>query len=189
MKQFEPFLKTLKRMGVSTKDPIIIKDTLTSRLNDFFKRSGVDENTGKSATAHFKASAAVGLQLLNWTINGSSNESTVPPIQLGVLRGSGSVFVNNVLLGDTKSNYPDGTPNMEYTESGGGITIGFNTAYAARLHETTWVPGGRIPSKQASNNAGLTGDVGNKFVEKHLKADGKALLGLYADIYKKEMGT
>lgn len=167
----------------------IIKDTLTPGLNAFFRKSGVGEK-GLSSSADFKARQALGIQLLNWTINGSSNESTVPPIQFGVLRGSGSVFVDGVLVGDTKSNYPNGTPNGEYTASGNGdVTIGFNTAYAARLHETTWVPGGRIPSKQASNNAGLTGDVGNKFVEKHLKADGKALLGLYADIYKKEMGT
>jgi hypothetical protein len=157
-------------------------DTLTPGIAKYLKKAGVGKHD--SDTAYFKAQQVVGLQLLNFTLNGSSNESVVPPIKWGVLRGSGSVFVEGVLVGDTKANYPDGTPNIAY--DGEGVVIGFNTSYAARLHETKWVPGGVIPSKQATNNPGLIADVGNKFVEKHLKADGKVLLDLFADTFKTE---
>jgi hypothetical protein len=169
----------------------IVKDTLSSGLNDFFARSGITGNMNKDqSTADFKARQAVGLQLLNWCLNGSSNESTVPPIMWGVLRGSGSVFVDGVFIGDSKANYSNGKPNKTYTANKpGDITIGFNTAYAARLHETTWTPGGVHPSKQVQNNPDLVADVGNKWVEKHLKADGDNLVGLYADMWSKFMGT
>jgi hypothetical protein len=166
-----------------------IKDNLTPKLNKYFEQAGIGMGDQKNKnTANFKALQAVGLQLLNFSLNGSSGESTVPPIKFGVLRGSGSVFVNGILVGDTKSNYSNGTPNNEYsTSTDNDVTVGYNTAYAAKLHETNWVPGGARPSKQATRNPAITGDVGNKWIEKHLKADGKVLLGLYADIFKKNM--
>lgn len=165
----------------------VIKDTLTPGLKAYFKKAGVGAS-GDRSTADFKARQAVGLQLLNFTVNGSSGETVVPPIRWGVLRGSGSAFVDNVMIGDTKGTYPDGTPNKEYRSHKGGLSVGFNTAYAARMHETKWVPGGKVPSKQSTRNPGILANVGNKFLEKHLKADGKVLLGLYSDIFKKETG-
>lgn len=166
-----------------------VTDTLTPGLKAFFEKAGV--GVKKQGTANFKALAAVGLQLLNFTLNGSSKEKVVPPIRWGVLRGSGSAFVDGVFLGDTKANYPDGTPNQEYTSEAkpGDVVVGFNTAYAARWHERPFVPGGMRPSRQALANPDMLADVGNKFVEKHLRADGEVLCGLYADIFKKEMGT
>ncbi len=162
-------------------------DTLTPGLKAFFKKAGV--GGGDRTSADFKARQALGLALLNFCLNGSSKESVVPPIRFGILRGSGSVFVDGVLVGDTKSNYPDGTPNTEYRGGPNDVTIGFNTAYAARLHETSWVPGGARPSPQAQNNPGMLGDVGNKWVEKHLRADKETLLGVYNDVLKRELGT
>lgn len=168
----------------------IVKDTLSPGLNEFFKKSGISGKMNRDqSTADFKARQTVGIQLLNWSLNGSSNDSTVPPIQYGVLRGSGSVFVDGVFVGDSKANYSNGKPNKAYTANKpGDVTIGFNTEYAARLHETTWTPGGVHPSKQARNNPDMLADVGNKWVEKHLKADGDNLVKLYGVIWSKEMG-
>lgn len=169
--------------------PMTVKDTLTPGLAGFFKKAGVGKKND-SGTGDFKARQKLGLALLSFVLNGSSKEGVVPPIQWGVLRGSGSVFVDGVLVGDTKASYPDGTPNREYSDQASGqVTVGFNTAYAAHLHETTWVPGGRRPSRQSVSNPGMLGDVGNKFVEKHLRADGEVLLRMYADVFRKEMGT
>jgi len=178
-------------MGLMAWSPLTsnVTDTLTPGLKKFFKDAGVGVKA--KDTANFKALAAVGLQLLNFTLNGSSKEKVVPPIRWGVLRGSGSVFADGVFLGDTKANHPNGTPNQEYSDSAkpGDVVVGFNTAYAARWHERQFVPGGVRPSRQAVANPDMLVDVGNKFVEKHLRADGEVLLGLYADIFKKEMGT
>jgi len=167
----------------------VTSDTLTPGLKRFFDKAGVGAAKKDKTTADFRARQAVALQLLNFVLNGSSNERVVPPIRWGVLRGSGSAFVDGVLVGDTKSNYPDGTPNTAYAAEAGDVTIGFNTAYAARMHETTWVPGGATPSKQAEKNPGMLADVGNKFVEKHLVADKDALLRMYTDVFKREAGT
>lgn len=165
----------------------IKSDTLTKGTKAFFDKVGVNKRNDKK-TADFRARQKVGLALLNFVLNGSSQEKVVPPIRWGVLRGSGSVFVDDVLVGDTKGNYPDGTPNTSYQTKPHQVTIGFNTAYAARLHETKWVPGGVVPSKQAVKNPGMLTDVGNKFVEKHIVADREVLLKLYAEVMKKELG-
>lgn len=165
----------------------IKSDTLTPGLRAFFKKAGV--GVADKASAHFKAREKAALALLNFTVNGSSQEKTVPPIRWGILRGSGSAFVDGWLVGDTKSSYPDGTPNLEYRSPKDGFAVGFNTAYAARMHETKWVPGGKVPSKQAVRNPAMLEGVGNKFLEKHLRADAAVLLGTYAEVFRKEAGT
>jgi hypothetical protein len=174
-------------MAYTSKSGFSVKDNLTPGLKKYFDKLGIGKN--KVGTIDHDARIKVGLQLLNVTINGSSKESVVPPIQTGVLRGSGSVFVADTFVGDTKANYSNGKPNSSYTSSDkDDITIGFNTAYAARLHETQWTAGGKNPSPQSVRNPGMLGNVGNKFIERHLKADGKDLLGFYADLVKKESG-
>jgi len=159
------------------------KENITKRLALYDKKLNLDNSPGVDQTAKIK----LGLQLLNWVVNGSSNESVVPPIMHGILRGSGTVFVGSKKVGDMKNEYREGTPASSYSGKKGVITIGFNTAYAARLHEINFVPGGKIPSKQAQRNPSMLGDVGNKFVERHLKADGKALLKMYAAVIKRLM--
>jgi hypothetical protein len=74
------------------------------------------------------------LQLLNDCVI----EVPTVPIKEGWLRGSGSVFVQNKLIGESSFGKP-GRANTEYSETIGehqfvGI-VGFNTSYAARLHE------------------------------------------------------
>jgi len=168
----------------------ITKDTLTPGLKEFFKRAGVTGKKNKDqSTADFKARQAMGLQLLTFVNNGSSQESVRPPIMTGMLRGSGSVFVDGVMVGDTKANYHNGTPNESYDGKAGDITIGFNTAYAARWHENPFTPGGKVPSKISVKNPAMLANVGMKYLEQHLKADHTVLWTLYALIFKKEMGT
>ena len=157
---------------------VTITNTLSKGFDKYILKTGIGQP--KASGAHKKASVALALQLLNWTINGSARVNVTPPIKDGVLRGSGSAFVGGDLIGDTKTQYPHGTPNTSYNKTDpNDITVGFNTAYAARLHETDWTPG------PASEQAG---DVGNKFLEKHIEHDGPDLLKLYAAIFKKESG-
>lgn len=151
------------------------KNTLSKGLKRYFNMVGIGEKGFN--TIHFRAMEKIGIQLINWIINGSAKESIVPPIKEGILRGSGSVFVGSKLVHTTKGEYAQGTPNLSYNDKDNVITVGFNTAYAARMHETNWTPG--FYSRQS-------GDVGNKFIEQHLKADGKDLLKLYAIFVKKE---
>lgn len=133
------------------------------------------------ANAQKLGMVALGLQLLNNTINGSPQEPVVPPIKKGFLRGSGSVFFEKELLGTSakfgfsKKN-ADVRPNESYSGRKNEVTIGFNAPYAKKMHETSWTPG---------EVSAQSGDVGNKFLEKHLKKDRKELFQLYADIHRK----
>lgn len=156
-------------------------DNLTSGLENYFKKAGISRSGTNGADK--AAKTKVGLQLLNWVVNGSPKEPVVPPIYWGVLRSSGSAFVGSEFVGGTNF-LPVISPgqvvlNKILREKPNTITIGFNTAYATRMHETNWMPGER--SLQS-------GDVGNKFVEKHLKSDKEDLMAFYAVIFKKETG-
>ena len=154
---------------------LTIKNELSRGLKRYFNLAGIER--GKTSGADKQAKIVVALSLLNWTVNGSINEPVVPPILTGTLRGSGSVFVGSELIHTTKGEYAQGTPNLSHNDDINVITVGFNTSYAVKMHETDWEPG--TYSEQS-------GDVGNKFLERHLIADGKDLIKLYAKILKKE---
>jgi hypothetical protein len=144
----------------------IVKNTLVDGMRAFqVKHEKVSE----------MALGKVGLQLINWIVNGSSREGVVPPVKTGLLRGSGSVFVGNKFIGATPRFSGLGTPNQSYEGKPNEVTVGFNTRYAAKLHEEKFKLG--LVSMQSGN-------VGNKYVEKHLKADGKALFAFYAKLLK-----
>lgn len=126
-----------------------------------------------------RALKIVGVQLLNNVIMGSRNEPIRPPILTGMLRGSGSVFVGSEFIKDSKDQGNNGTPVNNYPASNPNqITIIFNTAYATRIHENydSMKPG------EASIRAG---NVGGKFLEKHLKADAHDLYDFYAKLMRK----
>lgn len=134
-----------------------------------------------SMSAQFKGLAALGLQLINNVVNGSPAEPVVPPVLTGLLRSSGSVFVGNKLIGTTPG---QGTPSLTNSAPKNVVTVGFNTDYAAKMHEKL-APAGPLQPGPFSTQSG---DVGGKFIEKHLAADADEIFGLYAKVFKKESG-
>lgn len=160
-------------------------NTLTKGMEKYFKKVGISEN--KTSAADKLAKTEIGLQLINWIVNGSSSEPVVPPILWGNLRAAGSVFVGSEFVGGNnlykvkKPTKPidENIQNTSHNAPISTVTIGFNTSYATKMHETKWNPG---PASEKS------GDTGNKFVEKHLKSDGKALIKMYAETLKKGSG-
>lgn len=118
------------------------------------------------------ALAKMGLQLLDNIVNGSPYESAVPPKDMGVLRGSGSVFVGNELIGVSPLVNGEGTPNLNHSEANENvITIGFNTAYAAAQHENHAPFGKQWQDGRISEQSG---DVSGKYLELHLYNDREA---------------
>jgi hypothetical protein len=125
------------------------------------------------------AGPKVALQLINNIVNGSPQESVTPPILTGRLRGSGSVFLGGKLVRTTSDLSSKGTPATSHSEKKNVITAVFNTPYAAKWHENSFNPG---PVSLQSGN------VGNKYIEKHLKADGPELMKFLALLIKKGNG-
>jgi len=151
-----------------------ISENITIGLKRFFKK--IDP------AAREKASIAWGLQLINNTVLGQGGDDSRPPKKTGRLRGSGTVFVGSKKVGDTTFQGKDGTPAQSYTEQNENITtVGFNTPYAAKMHEELQPAGSLQPHADIAASKG-------KFLENHLKADRKDLLQLYKDIYKKNSG-
>jgi hypothetical protein len=137
---------------------ITIKNGLNFGKLDIAIKQGVD-----------KALGAMGLQLMNNTVNGSMTVATRPPILEGVLRGSGSVFVGSKLIATSKKTV--GRPATSYGGKANEATVIFNTAYAARWHENRFNPGpGSIRD----------GNVGWKYLEVHMKGDSQELMELGA---------
>jgi len=96
----------------------------------------LEEFARKSPEEFEKALAIGGLQLLNWATNGTSkNDSSKPQIKTGFLRGSGSVFVGNKLIGISEG-YDNRDVNKSLSERDRfKVTIGYNAVYAHRRHE------------------------------------------------------
>jgi hypothetical protein len=137
-----------------------------------------DQYFKKWSEEDLKSRAKLGLQLINWVVNGSGNSSRVPPVLTGLLRGSGSAFVGSKYIGATPQFNGEGEPNKSLSEKEGIVTVGFNTPYAHRWHENEFNPG---PFSQQS------GDVGYKYLEDHLKADKDDLIAFYAKLQKKNV--
>jgi hypothetical protein len=148
----------------------IKKDTL---------KMGIKLFKDKSPQVIDDALALAGLTLLNWVIQGSPKESRQPPIDTGLLWGSGSVFVNSKLIGVSPAVNGQGTPNRDYTAmTGHTITIGFNTSYAAVMHEGRYNLG-KISREQKNS--------GNKFLERHLIKDKELLMEQIAKYMKDKL--
>ena len=156
-------------------------NTLTPGLQALREKLKMGEQNG----ADDRCKVKVALQFLNWCSRGSSNESTVPPVKTGNLRGSASIFVGPQCVQNTRADYGIGTPALSGGESSTDkITIVYNTAYAAAMHEKEWNPG-PVSSKGSSGPGG--GVPGNKWIEKHLKADAQNIFKLYAEFMKGEI--
>jgi hypothetical protein len=156
-----------------------VKGNFDKKLKEYFDKAGITYANSKNAD--LKAKTIMGLRAINWIVNGSSNESVIPPIKDGILRGSGSVHVGNKFVGGVEG-YSHKEQNKQHTANSDTVTVGFNTAYAARMHEGLLPDGDMQPGPVSI----LSGDVGGKFVEKHLNADNQDLMALYAAIFKKE---
>lgn len=120
----------------------------------------------------------MGVQLLNNVVNGSPRQSVVPPIDSGLLRGSGSVFLQSELVKTAPKFNGQGAPNKSFSGKENEVTVGFDTSYAAKMHERSW---------SAGRKSAQSGDVGNKFIEKHLRDDGNELFRLYGKILQREL--
>jgi hypothetical protein len=148
---------------------------------DFSKSemNGLKALRKKSPTAFRKAQEIAGLQMLTWMNDGSSVCPAKPPIDWGVLRGSGSVFVGKDLVG-VALNAPSGsTPEKAWNAAISTTTWIYNTAYAARMHEHDGDWGAKTKADPGA---------GNKWIEKHLSADKENYLQLIAQVFKKEAG-
>lgn len=163
-----------------------VDNNLFSGMKHYFDLVGIRKK-GKSTGADKKAKIVIALTLLNNIMHGSPKNPVVPPIKWGILRGSGSVFVGTELIQTTRgeAGNGDGTPatNISGVDDD-TITIGINTSYAARMHEGL-EPAGNLKPGPVSRQSG---DVAGKFIESHLESDGKDLVGLYAQVLKKESG-
>ena len=160
---------------------IKFKNTLTEGIKEFFTKIGM----GKTSGADINVKKKVGAQLLNYIIDGSPRESITPPLLYSALRDSASVFVGNILV---KANGAEA--NRNYSDSITTITVGFSAVYAARMHEhmvpaTEPDPKLKIIFNPSERSKGAGG--GGKYVERHLNADGKALIKLYSDFLKEEI--
>ncbi len=97
-------------------------------------KKGFRKATKKKMAAIEKGMGRAGLLLLG----DASTETPKTPHDKGTLRGSGSVHVQNKLVGVSPPE-GDASPATDISEplSQGTITVtvGFNTPYAARLHE------------------------------------------------------
>ena len=159
---------------------MIIENKMSDKFRQYFAK------TKAGGEVDIKAKTTLGLQLLSNVVNGSERTSVVPPIDTGHLRGSASVFVGDKFIKDSRDQYPDGKPNSSHADKVEVITVGFDTPYAARLHEGFWTPGGKKPSKGNIDNPNKSADAGRKFVEDHLKADKEDLLQAFANMVDAE---
>jgi hypothetical protein len=108
------------------------------------------------------AMAQVAVQMMTWMNTGSPAEPLKPPIRFGTLRGSASAFVGSRLIGVAPNEGGEPTPATAYSANANIITIVYNTAYAAKMHE--W-KGGWGPYTRQDGSAGA------KWIERHIAAD------------------
>lgn len=131
------------------------------------------------------------IQLIDWTANGSPVNEKRPPIRWGILSGSGSAFVGGQFITTTESAGKGGTPNRQLhnTDATGKIkiTIGYNTEYAAAVHEGLTRSGDEMKPGPYSRQAGPTRYPGNKWLSSHLQTDGPLLLKVVAEFLKSNL--
>jgi hypothetical protein len=127
------------------------------------------------------------LQFLTWVNAGSPAEPATPPIRWGVLRGSSSVFVKNKFVSAYPEDIKAGAnetpdPLRSYNGEKGVITIVYNLDYAFKMHEErgkTWQELGPYSSQSANAT--------DKWLEKHIAADGKILYKMIARLVGTEL--
>ena len=113
-----------------------------------------------------KAVTEVALTVMNDAVE----DIPKPPIDTGHLRGSGSAFVDDHLVGTTLNTTGVGSPANAHTEPKEAhhiiAVVGFNTPYAARWHEVeppNWHLKRTTPFRDAES--------GTKYLEKKLSTN------------------
>ena len=135
-------------------------DMKLRKLADQIKPKAIETGLGRA-----------GLQIMNDAIM----QSPTVPKEEGWLRGSASVFVNNELSAVSEHGIK-GEANLVYTESRGlEVVVGFNTPYAARLHESP-----KFNFTEPSSGA--------KFLETKLTRNKKTYLKIIANALKEGLG-
>ena len=129
---------------------------------------GLKDYRIKSGEVHKTAMKKIGIQLLTNIVT----KAPTPPIMTGLLRSSGSVFYENEFIGTTpqlvKGAYVSAFNSGENT-----LAIIFNTAYAWKMHED-------YDNMNKGKTSQSAGNVGSKFIEKHLKDDSNEMMEFYA---------
>lgn len=123
-----------------------------------------------SPIAFNKAMKVGVLQFLEWSANGSVNDSSRPPIHEGFLRGSGSGFVGSEFVGMTEGNNRD--VNRSLSGDASMMTIGYNSDYAESMHEKNYT---------------ARKDGERKWLENHIMSDKNALYETIGIQVKKEL--
>jgi hypothetical protein len=128
-----------------------------------------------------KAMGRAALQFLTWCNQGSPKEPAKPPIKYGILRGSSSAFVGKELVGVYQQAISSGatekpTPAKSHNGKELEFIVGWNTDYAAKMHEWegNW---GKFTEQD--------GDAGAKWIEKHLTADKEEIVKMIANDFGK----
>lgn len=112
------------------------------------------------------------LQFLEWSANGSVNDSSKPPIHEGFLRGSGSGFVGSEFVGMTEGNNKDANRSLSSNDPS-VMTVGYNSEYAESMHE---------------KNYEARRDGGRKWLENHIMSDRDDLYEMIGLEVKKGLG-
>jgi hypothetical protein len=109
------------------------------------------------------------------------------PVDEGTLRGSGSVFVGNRLVGTSEKRGSGGTPATEIgatlARNNLTATIGFNTPYAAYQHEGHRADGSHSVTEYTEPSAGP------KFLENKLNGNRDDYMAIIAAEIRGSGGT
>jgi len=123
-----------------------------------------------SLSAAKEGMAKAGMQLLNDCII----QIPTVPLKEGTLRGSGSVFMQNKLVGISPKKFGKGNPSPDdhakLKENTIITVVGFNTPYARRHHE--------VPAKFIEPGSG------NKYIQAKLERNAQEYFILVAQIIK-----
>lgn len=123
-----------------------------------------------------KGMGQAGMQLLNDAVM----QAPTVPLDEGTLRGSGSVFVQNRLVQVSPFHRTKGQPATEYEEliprESTVVVVGFNTPYAARLHEGVGIQNWSEPSS------------GKKYLESKLANNRDTYMKIAAEGIRKSGG-
>lgn len=145
--------------------------------------SGLLKLKSKSPKLFQSSQAKAAIQMLDWMSSGSPGSPSKPPIRTGVLASSGSVFYNNRYLGASPSVSKGGAPTPNKSYSGKGITWGFNTSYATRMHEDKGLRPGPFSSADPERHPG------NQWLTAHLKGDKNNYTKLIAEFMKAKLNS